>query len=92
MPLTDSLYAPGKLEACDKVLVDIGTNYYVEKTVPEAKDFVERKLNYVKKSVAELEGQLDIQSRNMEQITLVVEQKKALQQQQQQQQSASRGR
>ena len=25
------MYVPGKLKSCDKVLVDIGTGYYVEK-------------------------------------------------------------
>lgn len=77
VPLTDSLYAPGTMQSCDKVIVDIGTGYYVEKTVPDAKEFVERKLSYVRKSVADLESQLDVQSRNLEQVTLVIEQKKA---------------
>ena len=27
----DQMYVPGKLKSCDKVLVDIGTGYYVEK-------------------------------------------------------------
>jgi len=30
VPLTESLYAPGKLGATDKVLLDIGTGYFVE--------------------------------------------------------------
>ena len=30
VPLTDSLYAPGKLGCMDKVLLDIGTGYFVE--------------------------------------------------------------
>ena len=30
VPLTDSLYAPGKLGSTDKVLLDIGTGYFVE--------------------------------------------------------------
>ena len=30
VPLTESLYAPGKLGSTDKVLLDIGTGYFVE--------------------------------------------------------------
>jgi prefoldin alpha subunit len=30
VPLTESLYAPGLLGATDKVLLDIGTGYFVE--------------------------------------------------------------
>lgn len=31
LPLTASLYVPGKLSDPEKVIVDIGTGYYVEK-------------------------------------------------------------
>ena len=31
VPLTPSLYVPGKLASTDVVLVDIGTGFYVEK-------------------------------------------------------------
>ena len=30
VPLTASLYAPGTLDDADKILVDIGTGYFVE--------------------------------------------------------------
>lgn len=31
MPLTNSLYVPGKLSDLDNVIVDVGTGYYVKK-------------------------------------------------------------
>lgn len=31
VPLTSSLYVPGKVVDCDKFMVDVGTGYYVEK-------------------------------------------------------------
>lgn len=31
MPLTSSLYVPGKIEDVETVMVDVGTGYYVEK-------------------------------------------------------------
>lgn len=30
MPLTASLYVPGTLDEADKVLVDVGTGYFIE--------------------------------------------------------------
>ena len=31
MPLTNSLYVPGKLSDVENVIVDVGTGYYVKK-------------------------------------------------------------
>jgi prefoldin alpha subunit len=44
VPLTGSLYAPGKLVDCDKVLVDVGTGYFVEKSQKEAIAYLVEKL------------------------------------------------
>lgn len=33
LPLTESLYVTGKLASTGRVLVDVGTGYYVEKVV-----------------------------------------------------------
>ncbi|KAJ6678110.1 hypothetical protein OIU85_008676 [Salix viminalis] len=46
--LTASLYVPGTLDDADRVLVDIGTGYFVEKTMNEGKDYCERKINLLK--------------------------------------------
>ncbi|KAG0217785.1 Prefoldin subunit 5, partial [Mortierella sp. GBA43] len=43
VPLTSSLYVPGKLANVEKVVVDIGTGYYVEKTVEDAIKFYNAK-------------------------------------------------
>uniref|UniRef100_A0A2P2KNI1 Putative prefoldin subunit 5 isoform X3 n=1 Tax=Rhizophora mucronata TaxID=61149 RepID=A0A2P2KNI1_RHIMU len=54
VPLTASLYVPGTLEDADKVLVDIGTGYFVEKTMVEGKDYCERKINLLKSNFDQL--------------------------------------
>ncbi len=36
VPLTNSLYAPGKLSDPTNVIVDIGTGYYVQKVIPSS--------------------------------------------------------
>ena len=34
VPLTNSLYVPGKLSDLENVIVDVGTGYYVKKVRP----------------------------------------------------------
>ncbi|KAH7856561.1 hypothetical protein Vadar_002829 [Vaccinium darrowii] len=54
VPLTASLYVPGKLDDADKVLVDVGTGYFIEKTMAEGKDYCERKINLLKSNYDQL--------------------------------------
>ncbi|XP_059656497.1 prefoldin subunit 5 [Cornus florida] len=54
VPLTASLYAPGTLDDADKVLVDVGTGYFIEKTMAEGKDYCERKINLLKSNYDQL--------------------------------------
>lgn len=44
IPLSQSLYVPGHLTRQDKVLVELGTGYFCEKSIPQAKDLIERKV------------------------------------------------
>jgi prefoldin alpha subunit len=47
VPLTESLYVPGKIRNPDNLLVEIGTGYFVEKSRSDASDFLQRKLSLV---------------------------------------------
>lgn len=40
VPLTASLYVPGTLDDAEKVLVDVGTGYFIEVTHPTNKVFI----------------------------------------------------
>ena len=44
MPLTDSLYVPGRLVDTNNVLVDVGTGYFVGKTTGQAQTFLDKKV------------------------------------------------
>jgi prefoldin alpha subunit len=44
IPLSQSLYVPGNLTRQNKVLVELGTGYFCEKSIPQAKDLIERKV------------------------------------------------
>ncbi|MED6179800.1 Prefoldin subunit 5 [Stylosanthes scabra] len=54
VPLTASLYVPGTLDDSQKVLVDVGTGYFIEKTMAEGKDYCERKINLLKSNFDQL--------------------------------------
>uniref|UniRef100_G3MMS7 Prefoldin subunit 5 n=1 Tax=Amblyomma maculatum TaxID=34609 RepID=G3MMS7_AMBMU len=54
VPLTASLYVPGTLDDADKVLIDVGTGYFIEKTMVEGKDYCDRKINLLKSNYEEL--------------------------------------
>ncbi|XP_023331606.1 prefoldin subunit 5 [Eurytemora carolleeae] len=47
VPLTGSMYVPGTLVQPEKVIVDVGTGYYVEKDITAAKDYFQRKVKFV---------------------------------------------
>ncbi|EAW22798.1 prefoldin subunit 5 [Aspergillus fischeri NRRL 181] len=55
VPLTSSLYVRGKLADREKVLVDVGTGFYVEKTAPKAIEFYEEKVKGLETNCVELE-------------------------------------
>ncbi|XP_076380385.1 prefoldin subunit 5-like [Megalopta genalis] len=47
VPLTGPMYVTGKLADTNNVLEDIGTGYFAEKSVAEAKDYFDRRVAYV---------------------------------------------
>ena len=72
MPLTSSLYVPGKLTDHEHVLVDVGTGYFVEKDVESAKDFYERKVKDLGESLKDLEGVVEGKARNVRMVEEVM--------------------
>ncbi|KAL6209272.1 hypothetical protein ACLB2K_020214 [Fragaria x ananassa] len=48
VPITASLYVPGTLQDPDQVLVNVGTGYFIEKNMPQAKDYCDRKISLLK--------------------------------------------
>ncbi len=54
VPLTGSLYVPGTLDPEERVLVDIGSSYYVGKTVPDARELLSRKADLLRKNTETL--------------------------------------
>jgi len=55
VPLTNSLYVPGKLSDPDHVIVDVGTGYYVRKTRPQATKHYQSKVEYLQSNLETLQ-------------------------------------
>ncbi|KAJ3226237.1 subunit of tubulin prefoldin [Clydaea vesicula] len=80
IPLTGSLYVKGKLDNIETVIVDIGTGYYVEKSIKDAKEFYKGKVEYLSKNIEQLQETL-IGKQKQYQILMDVMQQKVEQMQ-----------
>ncbi|CAI8001049.1 Prefoldin subunit 5 [Geodia barretti] len=58
VPLTSSMYVPGKLKDTSKVLVDVGTGFYIEKNVPGAQDYFQRRIDFITRNIEEVQKNL----------------------------------
>ena len=45
VPLTQSLYVPGRIVEADKMMVDVGTGYFVQKDQQKTAEFLGRKVS-----------------------------------------------
>ncbi|XP_060523826.1 prefoldin subunit 5 [Cylas formicarius] len=81
VPLTGSMYVPGKLVDTNNVIIDIGTRYYVEKDIPAAKDYFQRKIEFVTEQMEKIQYLGLEKSKIRDAIVEIVEMKLAQQQQ-----------
>jgi prefoldin alpha subunit len=75
VPLTSSLYIPGKLQDIKKVMVDIGTGYYVEKSVTDADAFLKGKCAYLQKNLAMVHENVIAMKKQIAQVGAVIQQR-----------------
>lgn len=83
VPLSNSLYVPGKLSDPDHVIVDVGTGYYVKKTRAEATKHYKAKADFVRSNLEKLQETIEKKQDNMNYLVNIMQVK--LQQQQSQQ-------
>lgn len=55
VPLTGSMYVSGKLADTNNVLVDIGTGYYAQKSINDAKDYFKRRVECVTEQMEKIQ-------------------------------------
>ena len=51
VPMTSSLYIPGKCVDVKRVTIEIGANFFIETTIDKAEKFCDRKLESIKKNM-----------------------------------------
>ena len=73
IPLTDSVYCPGKLRDPGRMLVDIGTGFFVEKSAKDTQDFLDRKLRLVDGNTQNVTVAIQATNSNMEAITTAMQ-------------------
>lgn len=85
VPINTSLYVPGKILTTEKLLVELGTGYYCEKSAPDALKVIERKSALVADSISQIERVGYEKRMQLEQVINVMKYKASQGQQQQQQ-------
>ncbi|KAK3115795.1 subunit of tubulin prefoldin [Teratosphaeriaceae sp. CCFEE 6253] len=75
VPLTSSLYVPGKLADTEHVLVDVGTGFYVEKTTADAQGFYASKVEELGTNIKDLENIVNGKANNLRVVEEVLRQK-----------------
>jgi prefoldin alpha subunit len=73
VPLTASLYVPGKIRDSDKYLVELGTGFYVEKTAQESQEFIERKLKLIDVNSNNIRLAIQQLRQNVDSITIAMQ-------------------
>ncbi|XP_025082764.1 prefoldin subunit 5-like [Pomacea canaliculata] len=85
VPLTSSMYVPGQLQDVDSVLVDVGTGYYVEMSPVKAKEYFDRKVEFITKQMEKIQPLLQEKYRTkqvvMDALQVKVQHQLGLQQQ-----------
>jgi len=68
VPLTESLYVPGKIKSTDKVLLDVGTGYFIEHDTEKGIDYCKRKVNFIRENMDKL---MELVTKKRKQLVLV---------------------
>ena len=75
VPLTSSLYVAGVLDPKEKVLVDIGTSFFVGKSAADAKELLAKKAAQLKENTETLFRVINSKRENLETVQQAVEAK-----------------
>ena len=75
VPITSSLYVPGETTQLSNVLIDVGTGYYIEKSVDEAQAFLDRKIAMIKAQAGNVQQVASMKQQNLQGTMNVMNQK-----------------
>ncbi|KAK1943940.1 Prefoldin subunit 5 [Phytophthora citrophthora] len=75
VPLTASMFVPGKLASKEEVLVDVGTGYFVEQSVEKAEQFMDRKVEFLQSNTDQLKTVIEGKRNMLEAVLMIMQQK-----------------
>lgn len=73
LPLTESLYVPGRIKEPTKLLVDIGTGFFVEKNNKETIQYLERKIKLVDANSDNIAAVIETTRSNLQNIQMTMQ-------------------
>ncbi|GMF27499.1 unnamed protein product [Phytophthora fragariaefolia] len=75
VPLTASMFVPGRLASKDEVLVDVGTGYFVEQSAGKAEQFMDRKVEFLQSNTEQLKTVIEGKRNMLEAVLMIMQQK-----------------
>lgn len=74
VPLSTSMFIKAKLKDNKNVMLDIGTGYYVDKSIDDAEDYFRRKIKTIQEQMSTIDNGLENKKRQFQNITLALQQ------------------
>lgn len=75
IPMSSSMYAKGRTDAKDRVMIDLGTGFFAKVSNQEGQAIIQRKIDYVKKNRAAFQEQLVKKAELIERVVNVYQRK-----------------
>lgn len=75
VPLTASLYVPGRIINPNQFMVEIGTGYYVEKTRVQSSEFCTRKMNMLMENMDKISKMINQKKRYLDLVQEIMRKK-----------------
>mmetsp|Transcript_7258 Transcript_7258/g.9195 ORF Transcript_7258/g.9195 Transcript_7258/m.9195 type:complete len:157 (+) Transcript_7258:226-696(+) len=72
IPLTSSIYVPGRLAETEKVTIEVGTGFFVKRPLNDAVGFIERKLKFLDRNIDAIEAQVMNKRQNLESVVALL--------------------
>lgn len=73
VPLTESVYVPGYVREPNKLLVELGTGYFAEKSSKDTTSFLDRKIRLVDHNSENITKAIQITRQNLESISMTMQ-------------------
>jgi prefoldin alpha subunit len=80
VPITSSLYIPGKSGDISQVMVEVGANYFVATAIGKAENFCDRKIEMIKKNMEKIDELIKTKTNHMNVINhnIIIKQQQAM--------------